>query len=132
MYAALNRLWQSTEVNRAVTSSGYPSAAMIVIDFPIHKARPPVAHEAVLGEDPEGHRFQGTNMEAAFTIHRMIFNGMRMGRLRESPDALRCVLIYAMDQHFGPERVIWAIQQFEAVYGIDPRGFVEHVAAYLD
>ncbi len=60
----------------------------------------------------------------------MMFNALGMERLREHPDAVGSVLLFAMSKHFGPDLVYWAEMQFENVYGIDPRGFIDHLTAY--
>lgn len=94
---------------------------MTVIDFPT--LREPVS------QPPSGQDF-GDALEAAFDVHRMIFNAMNMGELRDSPGAIGPVLLFAMSHHFGPDLVTWAEQQFEAVYGVDARTFIDHVTSY--
>jgi hypothetical protein len=60
----------------------------------------------------------------------MIINALNIEPLRDNPGALGSVLLFAMSKHFGPDLVLWAELQFENVYGIDPRGFINHVIAY--
>ena len=103
---------------------------MTVIDFPNrHK---PALVNSELTPTPPDQLDLGDTLEAAFDVHRMIFNAMRMGDLRNSPGSLRSMVLYAMEHHFGPELVWWAELQFKAVYGIDTRTFIKRVAAYVD
>ncbi len=96
---------------------------MTVITFPApEQPAPPPSEENRLGDE----------LETAFEVHRMICNAMGMDGLRENPGAVSSVLLFAMSHHFGPDLVLWAEQQFEDVYGIHPRGFIDHVASYLD
>lgn len=105
---------------------------MTVIHFRTRKAHPTVHSEVTLHEASEAKAFLGTDLEAAFEVHRIIFNSMQMEPLRDDPGALGSVLLFTMSQRFGPDLVEWAELQFEYVYGIDPRGFIEHLIVYFD
>lgn len=95
---------------------------MNVIDFPIrYKPVPPPSPRQGLGD----------TFEAALDVHRIIINCMRKEELRDHPGLIGPVLDFALAHYFGGDLACWAEMQFEAVYGIDPRGFVEHVTASL-
>lgn len=61
----------------------------------------------------------------------MILNAMRVEEMRDHPEALGYVLSFAIAHHVGPELADWAELQFQRVYGIHTRGFIEHMTAYL-
>lgn len=96
---------------------------MNVIDFPIRpKPVPPPSRRHELG---------GT-FKTALDVHRIVINCMRKEELRDHPGLIGPVLNFALAHYFGRDLAYWAERQFEAVYGIDPRGFIDHATAYLD
>jgi len=102
---------------------------MTVIDFPRRNKPAPINTEPT-PKPPEGPDL-GDTLETAIEVHQMIMNCFNMDGLRENPDAIGSVLTFAMSHHFGPDLVLWAEQQFEAVYGVHPFTFIDHVASYL-
>ena len=94
---------------------------MNVIQFP---NQPEPAPEQVFEPDPHN------TLDAAFEVHRMIYNGLKMEELRDHPDILSTLLSVSIAKHYGHEWCQWAELQFEHVYGADPYSFIEHVSSY--